>query len=283
MSSYCYRLKKTVASGPSAQLLYAGEAKFENDWNSAPHTHNFMELFFVLSGKGKFVINNDTFPIQENDLILLNAGVSHTEYSSTQNPLSYIVLGGDALEFHSIETEDYVIHHLTILPQKNEILYYFKAILREMREKESNYENICQYLFNALILTIIRHTRIDFTMLPDSPQKIMSECRFIEQYINEHFRENITLQTLCDLTFLNKHYLAHSFKKYKGVAPITYLIQVRIAEAKFLLETTNHTISAIAYMAGFSSQSYFSQIFRKETGKTPIQYRKEFEKGKERK
>ena len=282
MSSYCYKLKETVTSDPSAQLLYAGEAKFENDWNSTPHTHNFMEFFFVLSGKGKFSINNDTFPIQENDLILLNAGVSHAEYSNTQNPLSYIVLGGDALEFHSIENEDYMIHHLTI-SQKNEILSYFKALLREMREEETNYETICQHLFNALILTIMRHTKTDFTMLPDSPQKIMRECRFIEQYIDEHFREDITLQTLCDLTFLNKHYLAHSFKKYKGVPPITYLIQVRIAEAKFLLETTNHTISTIAYMAGFSSQSYFSQIFRKETGKTPIQYRKEFEKGKERK
>lgn len=279
MSNYCYKLN-AAASPPDAHLLYVGEARFENDWNSTPHTHNFMEFFFILSGEGSFTINNDTFPIQENDLILLNADIVHAEYSSHQNPLSYIVLGGDSLEFQSIGNEEYMIHHFTTRLQKNEVLYYFQTLLREMRNKESNYETICQHLFRALILTIIRHTKTEFTLAPASPQKIMRECRFIEQYIDEHFREDITLQTLCDLTFLNKHYLAHSFKKYKGVAPITYLIQVRIAEAKFLLETTNHTISTIAYMTGFSSQSYFSQIFRKETGKSPAQYRKEFEKNK---
>ena len=279
MSNYCYKLN-VDASSPDAQLLYVGEARFENDWNSTPHTHNFMEFFFILSGEGSFTINNDTFPIRENDLILLNADIVHAEYSSRQYPLTYIVLGGDSLEFQCIGNEAYMIHHFTTPSQKNEVLYYFQTLLHEMRNKESNYETICQHLFNALILTIMRHTKTDFTMLPDSPQKIMRECRFIEQYIDEHFREDITLQTLCDLTFLNKHYLAHSFKKYKGVPPITYLIQVRIAEAKFLLETTNHTISTIAYITGFSSQSYFSQIFKKETGKSPIQYRKEFEKNK---
>ena len=117
MSNYCYKLN-AAASPPDAHLLYVGEAKFENDWNSTPHTHNFMEFFFILSGEGSFTINNDTFPIQENDLILLNADIVHAEYSSRQNPLSYIVLGGDSLEFQSIGNEEYMIHHFTTPPRK---------------------------------------------------------------------------------------------------------------------------------------------------------------------
>ena len=76
--------------------------------------------------------------------------------------------------------------------------------------------------------------------------------------------EDITLQTLSDLTYLNKYYLVHAFKNYKGVSPINYLINRRLVEAKHLLATTNYPISKIAASIGFSSQSYFSQ-FRKKT------------------
>ena len=80
-----------------------------------------------------------------------------------------------------------------------------------------------------------------------------------------YFKEDITLQTLSDLTYLNKYYLVHAFKNYKGVSPINYLIEKRISEAKHLLGTTNFPIAKIASVVGFSSQSYFSQVFRKET------------------
>jgi len=85
--------------------------------------------------------------------------------------------------------------------------------------------------------------------------------------------EDITLQTLSDLTYLNKYYLVHAFKNYKGVSPINYLINRRLIEAKHLLATTNYPISKIAASIGFSSQSYFSQVFRKETGMSPNAYR----------
>ena len=74
---------------------------------------------------------------------------------------------------------------------------------------------------------------------------------------------------------MNKYYLAHAFTKYTGLSPINYLLQKRIQEAKSLLESTSCSIAQISNMLGFSSQSYFSQVFKKSTGKTPIQHRNE--------
>ena len=54
---------------------------------------------------------------------------------------------------------------------------------------------------------------------------------------------------------MNKFYLVHAFKNYKGVSPINYLIDKRIQESKLLLETTNFSIAKIAQQVGFSSQS----------------------------
>lgn len=126
------------------------------------------------------------------------------------------------------------------------------------------------YVFLSLL---VRRTKNSLSFEPS--KQISKECRFIEQYIDEHFKEDISLKTLSDLTFLNKYYLVHSFKEYKGISPINYLIERRVVEAKHLLETTDYSVSKIATMTGFSSPSYFSQVFRKETKLTPNEYRKQ--------
>lgn len=83
------------------------------------------------------------------------------------------------------------------------------------------------------------------------------------------------MDTLTELTHMNKYYMAHSFARYTGQSPIQYLNQRRLQAACTLLEDTDHSISSIAESVGFSSQSYFTQAFRKKYGTTPIRYRQE--------
>lgn len=66
----------------------------------------------------------------------------------------------------------------------------------------------------------------------------------------------------------------HAFKKHFGVSPINYQLELRIEEAKMLLQNTNHRIMDIANIVGFSSQSYFTQAFRRSTHLSPNAYRK---------
>ena len=67
----------------------------------------------------------------------------------------------------------------------------------------------------------------------------------------------------------------HTFSREFGISPINYLISRRIAESKHLLGETDHSLSQIAHMLGFSSPSYFSQSFRKLEGISPMEYRKQ--------
>lgn len=79
---------------------------------------------------------------------------------------------------------------------------------------------------------------------------------------------------------MNKYYMAHAFTKYIGISPISYLLEKRIQEGKSLLESTSYSIAEISTLLGFSSQSYFSQTFKKSTGRTPIQHRNEYRREK---
>lgn len=67
--------------------------------------------------------------------------------------------------------------------------------------------------------------------------------------------------------------MAHSFTKFTGLSPIQYLNRRRLETACQLLRDTDYSVSDISSQTGFSSQSYFTQIFRKHYGITPIKYR----------
>ena len=72
---------------------------------------------------------------------------------------------------------------------------------------------------------------------------------------------------------MNKFYLSHAFKREYGVSPINYMISRRIDESKYLLAETDLSLSQIAQLLGFSSLSYFSQVFHRTQGISPKEYR----------
>lgn len=99
--------------------------------------------------------------------------------------------------------------------------------------------------------------------------------RKIEQYIQEHYSEKLTLSTLSERFALSPNYLCSLFKTKTGLTFIDYLNTVRIENAAALLSTTDHLTYEIAAMVGYSDYRYFSQIFKKLMSITPTEYRKQ--------
>lgn len=100
---------------------------------------------------------------------------------------------------------------------------------------------------------------------------------FIEEsikYIEEHFKEKLTLEMVATKVFVNAKYFSHVFKKEMGVAFTDYIIQMRIQYACRLLETTNYQAYRISYECGFSDPSYFNRVFCAKMNMTPQNYRK---------
>lgn len=95
-------------------------------------------------------------------------------------------------------------------------------------------------------------------------------------YIYDHLHTRITVETLADHTGLNASYLSRLFHKEVGVTISDYIQTKKIETAKRMLIYSDFSSSAIAQTLAFSSQSYFTEIFRKSVGMTPKQYRSEY-------
>jgi len=97
-------------------------------------------------------------------------------------------------------------------------------------------------------------------------------CKLIE-YIEEHYKEDITLQTAAEHVHMNHIYLSRLFKKETGETFLDYLTKFRLKKASVLLMKNEYKIYEIALEVGITDSGYFSQVFRKYYGMTPSEYR----------
>lgn len=270
MSHRYYSLKTNDIPKITSKLLSISYSKDEKDWQSLPHSHPFTEIFFVVNGKGNFRFQKQISPIATGDLIIIPPYLEHTEQSIPGTPLEYYVLGIDGIAFQP-KSEESSAQIFCNFNNQALITDLFAQIDFEMKTKWYGSDMICQHLLEILILRILRSKQI--IPVPINTIRMTKECAQIKEYLDTNYAEHITLDTLTSLTHMNKYYMAHSFTKYTGLPPIQYLNRRRLETACQLLRNTDYSIADISALTGFSSQSYFTQTFRKFYGSTPIKYR----------
>ncbi|GGJ57976.1 AraC family transcriptional regulator [Virgibacillus salexigens] len=272
MSYEVYKVNNSTAKKRPFKLLYITRSEYDKGWHSTQHTHHFTELFYIVNGKGSFVLPTHEIPVKENDLVIINPNVEHTEKSNVQDSLQYIALGIEGLTFSLTEEKDAQMGPFTYRGDREDVLFYLNKLLNEVMHGDIQYEIICQNIIEILIVKLKREKK--FTIEKTETLNINKAVAFIKHYINQNYRNNITLDLLAKVGHINKYYLSHTFKKDMGISPIEYLNKVRIKEAKILLDTTDYNIGEIAEIIGFSSQSFFTQAFKRTTNQTPSTYRK---------
>ncbi len=272
MATYSFsRAEPAPPARGAPRMVYITRDQYSEDWNSNLHTHGCAELFFITDGHGRFRTQSEEFPVSIRDLIIINANVPHTELSQADSPLEYTVLGVEGLETMA-GAEGYTMLHLH--SGWEELTSLLELMLREARAALPGCEQACGALLSVILIRLGRQSETALSGEPAVP-RTTRECGLVRRYIDNHFKESLTLEQLAGLAHLNKYYLAHTFRREFGVSPINYLISRRIEESRFLLRETDHSLSLIAQMLGFSSLSYFSQCFRRAQGISPTEYRKQ--------
>lgn len=272
MSNLRYEMGEQLPQSLPLKLLYISTSIYEGDWYSTLHSHQCTELFYMLGGVGYFLVEEETFAVATGDVIIINSGVQHTETGNPGTPMEYIVLGiqgGDFLVKENDESRYCVLH---CSPGNNELLDTIKNILGEMEGRQEHFDTVAHSYLKILTVKLLRSRAVQLQEM--SRQKTGHDCANIKRYIDTHFKENITLDTLAEMAHLNKYYLVHTFTKEVGVSPINYLIRRRIEESRYFLVQTDMNISEISQVLGFSSPSYFSQSFSRLEKMSPREYRR---------
>lgn len=116
---------------------------------------------------------------------------------------------------------------------------------------------------------------VDYMQATQNQEGVVGE---IKKYIEEHLGEDLSRNTLAELACLNPSYLARLFRSKTGYSLVDYITKRKIERVQKMLLTTDLSVSQIAFEFGYTNMPYFSKVFKKETGCTPVEYRKNRQK-----
>ena len=122
------------------------------------------------------------------------------------------------------------------------------------------------------LLTLLMESSWHREAHTNAPKKM--DISSVKSFLDEHYKEKLSLESVASHFFIDKHYLSRLFKEQYGVTLVTYLQQVRITHAKRMLRFTDKSIEEIGLECGIGELNYFSRVFKKMEGVSPSEFRR---------
>lgn len=243
---------------------------------------DFYGISYMISGERLIYSQNCTTIIQAGELSFIPKNVYRRTTYISNEPYERILL-----KFTDAMIEDLLktigVDNFNMLCEEH-ILHFEKntqnkllAILHEMEQEWNSYnsysELILKGLLNRLIITCLRERVIGGTHILTLEKKHDCLADAIK-YIKTHLRENPSLEETAHQINISASYLSKLFSNHLNTSYSAFLLNEKLSYAGRLLMNTKLSMTEIALEAGFSSNSYFSDCFRRRTGISPLQFRK---------
>ncbi|MCR4798332.1 MAG: AraC family transcriptional regulator [Lachnospiraceae bacterium] len=270
----------------SIQKRYPAEAKTQL------HTHDYLELGYVISGSFRQSIMGKDVTFSEGELCLIDKNCLHQDYLD-ESDTRVLFLGISKEAFEEIMSRKYaddrIISFLqsALLQQKNLLQYLhfkpYESSNEKMREcmllllKElADYDVASDLICRGLLVRIFRllGTGYEFSLSRElKKEKNWLFYEEITEYIKYNYQD-ISLEELCEKFHFQQDYFARMLKKQTGLTFIGYVQEIRLNEARRLLLETDVPIEEIAEAVGYQNKGYFYRIFTKRFDETPAKMRK---------
>ena len=277
-----YRAEDVLNQGKSISVL-----KSSLESRQSLHSHEFIEIVYILSGKAKHTIDGCTYHVTRGDLLFMNYGCTH-EFSSEKGFQYVNVLFSAASIADTIATPAATFSLLSIYSfdeMRNEashgklsfigedrlrVEWLIEAMLREHREKERAWESAaCSYL-GALLVEMMRKNERGVEC-----SEMLGIWRELEKYVEDNLADSLSPSALAEKFFYNPSYFSRLFKERFGVSPSAYIMKRRTEYAAKLLRETSLSINEIAERAGFADRGALYTAYSRYYGTTPAKDRSE--------
>lgn len=240
------------------------------------HMHKDMiEILLVYEGTGIYIIGDGKYTAKKGDIIFYNSNVVHDEFGGLGTGLATYCLGISNLHLNGMEPNKIISDKYHPIVSSKE---HFSEFLNMMELIQNNIENknmieFCNTIAKGFIIKAC--SLIDENCITKETKEHSLAIK-IKAFIDEHYKESISLEKIAQAVNINRYYLSHVFKTTIGFSPMQYVTRRRIGEAQNLLINTDMSITQIAASLGYNNSNYFQNVFRQNVGLTPGTYRKKW-------
>lgn len=274
------RFEKALEVTKIANIHYF---EFIKQYHTFKDRHSFRELLYVDSG---FIIaesENFSGVVKENQMLIHKADETHS-LTCPENEASNVIIIG--FECNSFELDSFSDQPVTLNDDQKKLL---TEIIKEGRNvfmppydvpNQKDMKKKKEYPFGADQLIKLKLETLFIELIRSKTSGVNEENRDIlddkiheiRKYLDENFKENMTLSELCFLFGTNKTTLCSKFRSSYGETVISYINKLKIKEAKKLLRKGEYNLTEISAIVGFSSVHYFSRTFKQYENKSPSNY-----------
>ena len=261
------------------------------------HSHDFVELVYIVRGKGRHQFAGAEYDIRAGDVFIINPGETHAykvcpeESMEIINCLFLPSLIPDSLirELDLTNSMDYFYvhpflsddlrfnHRLNLYGQDAEnVLTLLENMLREHRNAEIGCTTVIRLQLLELLIMLSRfYKRVEKKPNSPSPRqqdRALTAIR-LYGYMERNYGKGISLQSLSELFHVSTRHINRLIRERYGKSVVELLHDIRITRAKQILLETDEKIVSIAMLVGYEDSSFFTRLFLRQVGCTPSQYR----------
>lgn len=249
------------------------------------HWHEEIELLYQLNGRSDIQIDGKKYQIQNKLLTVINSRQVHSIHTYSDTSMFICVhISKKLIEKYIPDIDLYRIYcipddipdsqfpeYLSVCRQMEDLL---RLYITDKPAWQMESEGIILQVLAQLIRHFSRKSAPDEIGLSSADRTSFNRIRDVITYVEEHFREPISLQDIAGHLGLGREYFCRFFKKNMGMSFLRYLNEVRISHVYRDLEQTDAPIAEIAEKNGFLNQKLFNRAFREVYGCTPSAVRR---------
>ena len=259
----------TLARDVYLYPLSTGHFRYTGGYRNQRRSFDSFELFYVEEGSVELKNRSRTCTASAGQFVLLDCYSPHSYYSKDGWACYWLHFDGQVAQaFYRriIEAWDSFLFDLDqFSPAYQHLMNIYELFHRSRPVDEAGISSSITSILNSILS---RAPKIRESV--PARETISSAVA----YISERFRYPMSLEDLAAHAAISPYYFTRVFRQETGVTPHQYLINTRLANAKFLLRTTEDSVKDIAINTGWGSESTFCTAFRKAVGMTPSAYRK---------
>ncbi|WP_430813827.1 AraC family transcriptional regulator [Carboxylicivirga sp. RSCT41] len=233
---------------------------------------NEYQINYITEGNGVLENKKGKFIVKPGSLMIIRKGEWHRYRPTKGHGWVENYIGFDGKLAEHFLTENQVLKGQSMIQcgvREDFIDSYFKIFELIKNEDPGNQHIAAGLIIKLLGYIVAWEKQRNFSGKPI--EKLIQEARF---YMRNNVNGEIDLEKLAEDNFVAYSYFRKMFKKYTGISPHQYHLDLKIIRAKELILTTNKNIKEISYELGFQSIHYFSRLFKKKTGCNPSELRK---------
>lgn len=256
------------------------------------HWHPEIELTLILSGEIEYQVDDMTYVLHAGDGMFCNSNALHSGHMRNGQDCNYLSVTFHPRFLYGYENSILYTKYVGTIVSNNswsslalnssvswqaEILEALKEILEIHHNPITDYE----LRLHMILMHIWHKLYLYFSTQPENekkPTQYLDRLRDIISFIENNYTQEISLEDVAKAANICKSECCRFFKKHMGMTIFDYILYTRIQNSLPLLMNAE-SITEVASQVGFSSPSYYSQIFKRYMKRTPMEYKRETNSG----